>query len=610
MASGLSSSNKRSIGISSGRRSINASLLGNPASRAALLWRASFFMVGITALMSVCVFRLFQLQVIEGSRNQQLAEENRVRSIPIPADRGNLVDRNGQLLAANRLSRDVYLWPRQQSREQWRNTAVRLGEILDMPAEDIIAKLEQVGFTTAVPVRIKQQITPAMFVELAEQANQLSGVEILAGSGRYYPHSNLASHVLGYIGEATEDDMRANPQYPFGMIVGQTGIERIANAQLEGVWGSRRIEVDARGRELRLLESKPATGGTEVRTTLHLEMQQAAERALTGRRGAAVALDVRTGEVLVMASGPSFDLGMFTRQVSATDWQRLQQGDQPFLNRALQSYPPGSTFKIVTAIAGMQSGKYAPDSLIHTSAYISLGGIQFWEHSNQGYGAIGFRKALAVSSNTFFYQIGMAVGPEAIARWARALGIGVTDVGLDGANHGVVPTPEEKLELYGEPWYAGDTVSMSIGQGVVQITPLEMAVMVGAIANGGWRVQPHLLMSQTNTPDTERISTGIAPGAIAAIKSGLVAAVQEGTAQRLNDGSIPLTAGKTGTSEVVGQPSHAVFVGYGPVSDPQIAVAVIVENGGFGGVTAVPVAHEMYKAYFNRQNTAASEPQP
>lgn len=592
MASGFSFSPKKRF---------NTSLLGTSTGQRALSYRAILLMLLTTSVMSVCALRLAQLQIVEGQRHRQLAEANRVRLIPIPSERGNITDRKGRLLAANRLSRSVYLWPRQQPEEQWRVTAEKLSPLLKIPTDEILKKLQQVGYYSPLPVRISQQIDQVTFVSLAEQAAHVPGMEIRAESSRHYPNGSLAAHVLGYIGEATAEDLEAHPEYPMGMIVGQMGVERIANEQLQGKWGDRLVEVDAGGKELRWLGANPSLAGSPVQTTLDLDLQRAAEKALAGRRGAVVALDVKTGAVLTLASGPTFDPNIFTRQVAQAEWDRLQGEENPFLNRALQGYPPGSTFKVVTATAGMQSGKFSPNSTIATSASISLGGFQFWEHSKHGYGVIGFREALAVSSNTFFYRVGLAAGPEQISKWGRVLGIGNTpDMGLDGASQGSIPTPEEKLELYGEPWYAGDTVSMSIGQGVVQVTPLELAVMVSTIANGGWRVKPHLLSTETSQPDTQREATGIDPAAIAIIRSGLVATVQQGTARRLNDGSIPLTGGKTGTAEVLGRKSNAVFVGFGPVSDPQIAIAVVVENGGYGGVAAVPIAHEIYKAYFNQ----------
>jgi penicillin-binding protein 2 len=581
-------------------RSVSASLTQGVSNQTALLQKAVLVMLFITLLLGGCVFRLVQLQLINGQYNRELADDNRIRLVPMPSDRGNIFDRNGNLLATNQLSRAVYLWPRQQSPAEWRSTAQRLSQILDIPADEILARLDQNGYDSPLPVRVSNQISLPVFIALAEYSAQLPGVEVFAGSTRQYPHNTLAAHILGYIGEATEADMAENPDYPNGMIVGQAGVERLADKRLQGRWGSRLVEVDAYGRERRLLGNNPSSGGNDVHLTIDMQLQQTAEAALGGRRGAVVVLDVNTGAVLALASAPTFDPSIFTRRVTETEWQQLQEGEQPFLNRALQTYPPGSTFKIVTAAAGMGSGQFAPYGRLGTSAFISLGGIQFWESSRRGFGVIGFREALAYSSNTFFYRLGMMVGAEEIARWGAALGIGTSGyLGLDGGTSGMIPTPEEKEELYGEPWYAGDTVSTSIGQGLVQVTPLELAVMVASIANGGYRVHPHLLASETEDAIAHKQPTGLTPEMVNAIRQGLIAAVQQGTARRLNDGSIPLTGGKTGTAENPGPEPHALYVGFGPVSDPQIAIAVIIENGGYGGVTALPVAHQVYRAYFN-----------
>lgn len=560
--------------------------------------RAIVLLLLATSLLSVCLFRLAQLQLVQGRHNRQLAEQNRIRPIPVVADRGNILDRKGNPLAANQLSRSVYLYPREQTPQQWQRTAEQLSKILELPTEEILKKLERVGYRSAVPVRIYRNLTPQQFVALAEDG-QIPGLEIQAESNRRYPNGSLAAHVLGYIGEATVDDLKAHPEFPMGMLVGQMGIERIADGVLRGEWGNRLIEVDAKGKELKMLGVQQAIAGSSLRLTMDLKLQQVAEKALSNRRGAVVAMDVKTGAILVLASGPTFDPNLFTRKITQKEWQTLQSQDHPFLNRALQGYPPGSTFKIVTAAAGMQSGKFAPDSTLPTYSALNIGGISFHEHGGSGYGVIGFREAFAFSSNTFFYQVGITAGPNEISKWGHRLGIGeASTMGLDGGNRGVIPTPEQKKQLYGEEWYAGDTVSMAIGQGVVQVTPLEMAVMVSTIANGGWRVKPHLLADQTHTPAMQREATGLNPGTIDAIRAGLVAVVQQGTARSLNDGSIPPTAGKTGTAEVPGQPDNALYVGFGPVNDPQIAVAVVVENGGFGAVSAVPIAHEIYKAYF------------
>ncbi|MBC7824203.1 MAG: penicillin-binding protein 2 [Candidatus Parcubacteria bacterium] len=562
------------------------------------------FMVA-TTLISGCMFRLAQLQIVQGQRNRQLADQNRIRPLSIVADRGNILDRRGIPLAANQLSRSIYLYPREQSMQQWQDSAEKLSKILDVSAEEILKKLNQVGYRSAVPARIYRNLTPHQFVALAE-GGQIPGLEIQAESSRHYPNGNLAAHILGYIGEATADDLKANPDFPMGMLLGQMGIERIADSSLRGKWGSHLLEVDSVGKELRMLGEQKPTSGSDLRLTLDFKLQKAAEKALNNQRGAVVALDVKTGAVLVMASGPTFDPNLFTRKISTQEWKDLQGQDHPFLNRSLQGYPPGSTFKIVTTSAGIQSGKFSPSSTLPTFSAINIGGTLFHEHGGAGYGTIGFRDALAFSSNTFFYQVGMAVGPDEISKWGHRLGIGETSsMGLEGGSHGVIPTPEQKQKLYGEPWYGGDTVSMSIGQGVVQVTPLELAVMVSAIANGGYRVKPHLMADQTNTPATVREATGLSPGTIEVIRQGLTAVVKEGTARRLSDGSIPPTAGKTGTAEVIGQRDNALYVGYGPLNDPQIAIAVVVENGGFGAESAVPIAHEIYKAYFGPPKSAS-----
>jgi len=464
--------------------------------------RAVVLMAVVTVLMGSCVFRLAQLQLKQGASNRELAEKNRVSLVPLPSDRGNILDRQGRLLATNRLARSVYLTPREQSEQQWAETAQRLGPLLNLPPEEILTKLRQAGYRSANPVRISRNLNPTAFVVLAEQAAQFAGVEIRAESSRHYPNGKLGAHVLGYISEATEADLKTNPQYPMGMLTGQMGVERIAETTLQGVWGARQVEVDAGGRSGKVLGIKAPQSGGAVNLTLDLDLQKTAEAALANRRGAAVVLDIKTGEVLALASGPSFDPNLFTRRMTTEEWKRLQEEDKPFLNRALQGYPPGSTFKIVTAAAGMQSGKFSPDSTIATSAYISLGGFQFHEHGSS-YGVIGFPEAIAVSSNTFFYQVGLAAGPEEISKWGQLLGIGTTNLGLEGGNHGMVPTPSQKEKLFKEPWYGGDTVSMSIGQGLVQSTPLEMAVMVAPLSISIRRLTPLMRASAQKWPSVD-----------------------------------------------------------------------------------------------------------
>ncbi len=547
--------------------------------------------------LSFIMLRLVQLQVVQGQYHHDRAQYNRIRPIPIVSDRGKIVDRSGQVLAANQITRSIYLYPRDQSKVEWQKTAESLGQILAIEPKKILDELEKAGYESAVPVRVYRNLKPEAFVALAEGL-RIPGLEIQSDASRVYPNGAMASHLLGYIGEATEEDVKKHPDFPAGMIVGQMGIERSADDELRGTWGNRLIEVDATGKELHVLGVQQPVQGQPLQLTLDLKLQKAAELALAGRRGAAVVMDIKTGAILAIASAPTFDPNVFIRKISQRDWNILQSDDKPLINRALQSYPPASTFKIVSTVAALQSGKYQPDSTIATSDSINVGGTIFYEHGS-GYGSIGFKEALAVSSNTFFYRVGLEIGPEEIKKWGENLGITRSPLALDGGGDGgYLPTPASKEKYYKEPWYGGDTVMTAIGQGLVQVTPLEMAVMISTIANGGRRVKPHLMASQTNLPQMQPENSGIYPSTLKVLKEGLVAVVHEGTGQSLNDGSIPPTAGKTGTAEVSTGADNAMYVGYGPVENPQIAVAVVVENGGFGATSAVPIAHEVYKAFF------------
>lgn len=568
------------------------------------LHQSVIFLLLIGCIFSGLGIKLAQLQVIQGDYNRVRAENNRLRLIPVPAKRGQILDRKGHLLAGSKLSRSVYLWPQEQSPEEWKITAEQLQSILNVPASEILEKLEKIGYHSRIPVRVSPNLSPKMFIGLAEKVENLRGVEVRGESRRHYPNGNLLAHILGYIGEATSEELKANPDYPMGMMVGKMGIEKLANSKIEGIWGNRLIEVDAKGQEIQELGLQPPQQGESIGLTVDLALQKTAEKALANRRGAVAVLDIKTGGILALTSGPTFDPNLFTDQVTSQEWKQLQNPEQPLLNRALQGYPPGSTFKIVTATAAIESGKFSLTSKIATSSAINIGGIAFHEHG-KSYGVIGFKEALAFSSNTFFYQAGVKIGPENIAKWGKELGIAGTInldlLGLDGANHGQIPTPKEKEKLYGEPWYIGDTVTMSIGQGLVLVTPLELAVMIATVANNGWRVQPHLLMSKTNTSETKPIKTKISTSTLNLIRAGLIDVVKKGTGRGLNDGTIPLTGGKTGTVEIPGQPDNSMYVGFGPANKPEIAIAVVVEAGGYGAVSAAPIAHEVFKTYFSNQ---------
>lgn len=594
----------REFSFSFGFRRIDNSKSLDPDRQRRPVARAIAVMLGITGLMALPALRLAQLQLVEGEQNSERADKNRIRLVPIPSNRGAIFDRNNKFLAGTRPIRSVYLWPGEQSREQWQITAAKLSPILDIPTAKIIRKLEVATAHEERNLAISQQVTPDVFVSLKERGGEFPGVEVRAESTRYYPQRELASHIIGHIGEVTPEEIETNSKYRLKMKIGKEGVEATANDILSGTWGDRLIEVNAQGQEIGELGEISPIGGDTVRLTLDLNLQRTAEKALGPRKGAVVVLDANTGEILTMASYPRFDPNIFTKPVTEGGWKELQGRDNPFVNRALQGYPPGSTFKIVTSAAAMGSGHYSPYSMLNTYPYIWVGGIRFNEHRGASYGYIGFREALAYSSNSFFYQLGLGVGVDEIYKWARRLGLGGADLdvlGISSNYNGIIPNRDLKQELYGDSWYAGDTVNTSIGQGMVLCTPLELAKMAAAIGNGGYRVKPHIFRSDTNTPLTAPESVGLSPEAVAMIREGMTDVVRYGTASFLNDGSIPLSAGKTGTSEAgYGQKSHSVYVGFAPAYKPEIAIAAIVENGGYGSVSAAPIAQEVYKTYFNK----------
>lgn len=559
-------------------------------------------LIGLMSLPMLGIgLRLAELQLQQGSVLREQAEMNRSRRTPIPAARGAIYDRQGKLLAGSQLTRSIYLTPQRRSREEWKKILTPLKAHLEQPLDDLLQEIaeKQAAGQLEQPLRIARQLSPQGFVTFAERGFAQQGLWIQTEASRQYPQGKVAGHVLGYTAEASAKEMEANPEFPVGMIVGRAGVERLADKPLRGQWGYERLEADAAGTINRRLDQRDPITGKPVRLTLDLAMQRAAEQGLGNYRGGVAAIDIKTGRILALASQPGFDPNWFTDGLTPAEWQQLQGKGTPLLNRALQGYPPASTFKIATAIAGMQTGKYNPSSKLPTFNAIVLGGHAFKEHSGS-YGTIGFEDALAYSSNTFFYQIGLKIGPEAIAHWSRQLGIGQPlHLGLDSGTIGSVPTPTIKQKKYGQPWYAGDTVSMSIGQGVVLATPLELATMTAAVVNGGQRVIPHLLDSQTPESIYRPQPTNIDPKVLRVVRDGMIAVTTRGTARHLGDGSIPPNGGKTGTAEVPQGRSNAMFVGFAPANNPEIAIAVAVEHGGYGGATAAPIAKAVYKAYFN-----------
>ncbi len=575
-------------------------------------FQAVFLMVLSVALMAAFGLRLFQLQVVNGERNSQLADSNRIRLVPKRPARGTITDRNGKILAGSRLSHTVSIWPIALPRSEWPQVIGRLAVVLKIPPEEIEKRLEQAGYESIESITIARGISPAQATALAEYSNELPGVRLEAEAVRNYPNGDLAAHVLGYTGELTDQQLadRRDQGYRMGDVVGQMGAESAFESVLKGTWGGQQVEVDSAGRIIRILGDKPAVSGQDIQLTLDIELQRAAEAALGNRRGAIVAMDPRNGAILAMASWPTYDPNIFTTRITEAQWQQLQGADHPFVNRALQAFPPASTFKIVTTAAALESGKYSPDTVLPTYPYLQVGGIQFGDWNRAGFGPLSFTGAMAWSSDTFFYQVAMRIGGPTLIEMTRRFGFG-RKTGIElGAEEssGLVPDDAWKREVLDEGWVIGDAINMSIGQGYLQATPLQVAGMFAAAANDGYLVTPHLLKDNEESRDW-RESLNLSDSTVEILHDGLRRVITGGTATALNVPHLPPFAGKTGTAEAPPGKSHAWFGAYAPMKNPEVVIVAFAEHsGGGGGKVAAPMTLQVLEAYFGKPAPGNSNP--
>ena len=559
----------------------------------------ALLMVFVLLLCGAMVGRLAWLQLLHGREHRAMADENRIRLIPRDPVRGRLLDHNGQVLATNRLTYRLTYQPRLSSEARWPALRDRLAKLLGVPAAQLeqqrrLHKNDDDGFH----VPLAGPLTPLQVLRFREQAASLPGAEVSIDVLRSYPHGRLAAHLIGYTSSLTEEeyDRLKDKGYRLSDRIGRSGLERVYESHLRGEWGGQQLEVNAAGKVQRVLGDKPARAGRDLRLTLDLNLQQAAERALdTVAKGAIVALDPQTGAILAMASRPSFDPNVFADGPTTAQWNDLNRPEAPMLNRAFQGFPPASTFKIVSTIAGLESGLFQPDSTVLTVSSFCYYGQCYGDHGS--YGAIGFQKALAVSSNSFYYKMGLKVGPDELFKAARRMGYGSrTGVEIpEEESAGLLGDQAWKKRVLGEPWNSVDTITSSIGQGAVTVTPIQMARLYAAVANGGWLVTPHLV----DRPYPRRW-IGLKPSTLKVLREGLRMVVTEGTARILNNPSLPPVAGKTGTGEDPPRPDHAWFGGYAPAGKPNLVIVAFGENsGGYGGTVAAPMVKIMMEAWFH-----------
>lgn len=590
----------------------------------------------IFAVIGILFSRLWFLQVLAGEQYARMAEGNRIREISVEAPRGAILDRNGKFLIKNRPGLAVALPPKAIANK---GLIERLSRLLGLTRKEILARVNEKRADPLKARIIKHDVGVRVVTYIKEHRELFGGVEIEAEAIRDYPNKSMAAHVLGYIGEISDQEFlrRDFKGYALGDVIGKTGAERSYEDVLQGVKGAKRLEVNASGRPLRVLKSEDPVSGRSVMLSIDASIQAATEQALdkamatardqgmrNARAGAAVVLDVTNGEIVAMASRPTYDPNIFLGGISRKNWAKLtrKKGFYPLNNRVLMSYPPGSTFKVVTAIAGLETGVASlTEGFYDPGKWTGMG--EDWPKycwNRSGHGGIGFVDGIAQSCDTVFYEIGLRLYRrrlEELQAWGRRFGAGAkTRVDLPGEVQGRVPDIawkkafNAKTPQYAQ-WMPGDTVNMAIGQGDVLVTPMQLASMYAAIANGGTFFKPHVLR-EVLTPDG-RVSYKYRPVAtrwlkankehIRILRDGLRKVVTEGTAQSAFDGLDLDVSGKTGTAEVAGKDDYAWFVGYAPSSAPKYVAVVMVEQGGHGGSVAAPAVRNILASIYGLEVT-------
>lgn len=594
--------------------------------------RRIFAVVALVALglFAVLFLRLWFLQLVEGEELRQRSEYNRIRLQDLPPWRGMILDRSGQVLVANRPSYDLVAVLEDVA--DLPLLSKRLSALLRLDSNQVAAQLEGARTAGIHQVRLRSDLSWNEMALVETYQPELPGVLIQVQPKREYRQKGRAAHALGYLGEITDPQMKSGrfPDYKMGDYLGRCGVELAWENYLRGKRGYRRIEVDAYGWELGQLDRMFPTPGANVFLTLDGKLQQEAEACLEGKMGAIVALDPRSGKILALASSPTYSQEAFERGLTPQEWQKLSSHkDHPLENRALKGqYPPGSTFKIVMALAGLEEKVITPQTVVHCSGALPFGNHVFHCWRKGGHGGVSLHQALVQSCDIYFYTVGRRLGIERIAKWSRRFGLGEpTGLKLDKEMPGLVASPAWKLARFQQPWQEGDTLSVAIGQGYNLTTPLQMAQVAAVIANGGLVYEPQLV-ERVESPAAEvlyqfspvlKSRLGAQPANLALVQKALLGVVNVGTGKNAKLPNVEV-AGKTGTSQIVSLEkekkggkipakylNHAWFVAYAPASEPQVAVAVLIEHGGGGGAVAAPLARRILAAAFPEHRVAKSE---
>jgi penicillin-binding protein 2 len=589
----------------------------------------------VTLLMFACFFllavRLVYLQVVRHADLEEQAENNRTAIVPIVPNRGLILDRNGIVLATNYSAYTLEITPsRVENLEQ---TIDELAKVVDITPRDRRRFRKMLDETKGIEsLAIRTRLSDEEVARFAVQRYRFTGVDIKGRLFRSYPWGELASHVIGYIGrvnpsekkeqEDWSDEDQAN--YRGTDYIGKLGVEQSYEKQLHGVTGVERIETSAGGRATRKLANAPAKPGNTVVLSIDIKLQNLIEDMFGRRRGALVALDPKTGEVLAFVSKPTFDPNLFVEGIDIDSWQELNESlDKPLLNRALRgTYPPGSTYKPFMAMAALELGKRSTSFIVNDTGSWTFGDHTFRSHGDAGLGPVDMYRAIVKSSNVYFYSLANDLGVDTIHDFMKPLGFGqLTGIDIQGEVRGVLPSQDWKRKMYKKPeqqkWFAGETISLGIGQGYNTFTMLQLAAATATLANGGVKHTPQLVIATQEPVSHVQVPVkpappedlGFSPDNVAFVRKAMLGVTQDGTSARAFAGAGYLSGGKTGTAQAVTigqkekydarkmeehQRDHALYIAFAPVDDPQIALAVVVENAGFGGELAAPIARRVF----------------
>jgi len=576
-----------------------------PQGRLALV---SYVSVGLVILL---LLGFWKLQVVQSGHFADLAERNRIRYIPIIAPRGPMLDRYGRVLVDSYPSFSILLL-----RDQPKLIVKSLPQIeegLGISKQDLQEQLEAAKDEPKFqPVVIKPVASDADIAFVESHRADLPVLELMMVQRRHYPYGEMLANTIGYVGEVSPKELaKSDGRYRPGDIVGKAGLEREYNSILEGTDGMRRVVVNSVGKPVRSLDDIPAIPGKPIQLTIDYDLQAIADRDFAGKEGALVAMDARTGEILAMVSRPTFDPNDFAVRIPAKEWLQLNTDPEtPLLNRAIQAQlAPGSVFKIVMATAMLESKAISPTYKVFCPGYATFYGRVF--HCDHPHGEVDLHKAIVASCDVYFYNVGKLLGIDRISYYANALGLGhLTGIDLPGEEPGLIPSEAWVERVYHHKWYPGSTISVSIGQGAVMVTPIQLARMVAGVASGGTLVEPHLLKDDANVRAT---TFPISAKTVDTITQGMWGVVNEpdGTTSGLVKLKNIDFCGKTGTAQTMSYQlqnrlgkhvkENAWFVGYAPRENPEIVVAALVQGGGWGSVSAAPIVRDVVKAYYDKK---------